>query len=412
MPNTRRYTLRGARLVDATRDLSAADLTVVGGVIEVIHPSNEMIAVREHDDAAPMQIDASELIVVPGFIDVHTHGGGGHSLQTLDPAEIRAYGRWVTRTGVTSYLIGVVGTPGGLPEAQIQAAVAARRASAQDTNGAEALGIHLEGPFLSERRRGAHLASWLRMPNSEETERLLELAEGELRLLTLAPELEGASALIARMVEAGVTVSMGHTDATYEQAREAIQHGVTHATHCCNAMRPLHHRDPGPLGAVAESPQVQGELIADGIHLHPAMLRLLVKVLGPERVVAVTDALAATGTSETTFTFNGRRARIVSGVARLENGTIAGSMLTMDQALRNVVSMTAVSLPAAVGMLTRNPARAVGAAARKGMLAPGYDADLALLDQRLAVQATIRGGVVIFASDEWRERLAGIVAPL
>jgi N-acetylglucosamine-6-phosphate deacetylase len=289
---------------------------------------------------------------------------------------------------------------------------AAPASGARDTAGAEALGIHLEGPYVSADRRGAHLASWLRTPDPAETERLLDLAAGCLRIITLAPELDGAAALIRRMVEAGVTVSIGHTDATYEQAREAIRLGATHATHCCNAMRPLHHRDPGPISAIVEAPQVSGELIADGIHVHPAMMRLLVKLLGPERTIVITDALAGAGVGEGAFEFNGQHASVVHGVARLDDGTITGSVLTMDQALRNVVRMTGVSLSDAIGMLTRNPARAAGAANRKGQLAAGYDADLLLFDRALTLQATIRGGVLVYATDEWREWMAGIPTTL
>jgi N-acetylglucosamine-6-phosphate deacetylase len=403
------FSLQGARLVDATSDLPHGDLTVAGRRIGAVQSPSPPAAVSGPDG---LRIDASGATIMPGLIDVHTHGGGGYNLHTADPAEILAFCRWVVSTGVTSFLIGVVGNPGGLPDEQLQAAVHACDESARLSAGAEALGIHLEGPYISEHRRGAHLASWLRLPNAAETEHLLELADGRLRIITVAPELDGAAALMQRMVEARVTVSIGHTDATYDQAREAIRLGATHATHCCNAMRPLHHRDPGPISAIAEAPQVYGELIADGIHVHPAMMRLLIKLLGPQRTIVITDALAGAGITEGTFEFNGQHASVVNGVARLDDGTITGSVLTMDQALRNVVEMTGIALSDAVGMLTRNPAQAAGAAARKGLLAPGYDADLVLFDSALTLQATIRGGLLVYATDEWRERLAGIPAAL
>jgi N-acetylglucosamine-6-phosphate deacetylase len=177
-------------------------------------------------------------------------------------------------------------------------------------------------------------------------------------------------------------------------------------------MRPLHHRDPGPISAIAEAPQVYGELIADGIHVHPAMMRLLVKLLGPQRTIVITDALAGAGIMEGTFEFNGQHASVINGVARLDDGTITGSVLTMDQALRNMVEMTGVALSDAVGMLTHNPAQAAGVAARKGLLASGYDADLVLFDSALTLQATIRDGTLVYATDEWRARLAGIPTAL
>ncbi len=414
-----RLTLRGVHLVDAGFELPSGDITIEGAHIQAVGcPADEPGAV----------IDASDMIVMPGFIDVHTHGGGGYNLHSVDASEIHAYAAWAAETGVTSFLIGVVGAPGALPEAQLNAAVTAidswkRGAGARATNGsesaeaqlrqapaakgAEPLGIHLEGPYINVKRRGAHMPTWLRLPDAGEVERVLTLTDGHLRLITLAPELPGAAPMIRRLVEAGITVSIGHTDATYEQTLEAVQLGITHATHCCNAMRPIHHRDPGPLGAIAQAPQVFGELIADGVHVHPAMMSILVKVLGPKRTIVITDALSAAGLAEDTkFDFAGQPAQLVHGAARLADGTITGSVLTMDQALRNIVQMTGVSLQEAVGMLTINPAQAARVAGRKGRLQAGYDADLAIFDQSLRLQATICQGKIAFATDAWRERLS------
>jgi N-acetylglucosamine-6-phosphate deacetylase len=386
-----RFTLRGTRLVDATLDQATGDITVEGAYIETIgQPAEE----------PGRLLDASGTIVVPGFIDVHTHGGGGFELHTLDEREIRSYARWVVSTGVTSFLAAVVGTPGALPLEQLSAV---ERAVEDGGMGAEVLGIHLEGPYISVKRRGAHPLAWLRQPDPAETEQLLQQARGHLRLITIAPELPGAHAMIRRMVEAGVTVSIGHTDATYEQAEEGIALGATHATHCFNAMRPLLHREPGPLAAIAKAPQVQGELIADGVHVHPEVMRLLVSMLGPQRTVVVTDALAAAGLETgSTFQFAGQTAQVICGAAHLENGTLTGSVLTMHQALCNMLSMTHVSLSEAVGMLTLNPARSASVAGRKGRLQPGYDADLLILDTSLKLQATICQGRLAYASNAWQ----------
>lgn len=394
-----RLTLRGARLVDAATDLAQGDITIEDG---------RLAAVGQDDTApdAPGQVvDAAGLIALPGFVDVHTHGGGGFNLHTADPDEIAGYARWVAASGVTAFLVGVVGVPGDLPEAQLRTAAAAV-VGWHPGEGAEPLGIHLEGPYISEVRRGAHQTAWLRRPNPDETERILALADGTLRLVTLAPELPGAHAMIRRLVEAGVTVSIGHTDANYEQALEAFALGATHATHCCNAMRPLRHRDPGPLGAIAMSDGVAGEIIADGVHVHPAMMQVLIKLLGTERAVVITDALAGAGNGDDRFEFAGQPARVVGGAARLADGTLTGSVLTMDQALRNVLALPGVSLSAASTMLSRNPARAAHAAGRKGLLAPGYDADLVLLDAALRPCATYCAGTLVYTADAWAERLA------
>ncbi len=387
-------TLTNIRLVDAESDLPAASISFNEG---------QIVAVDQ--DEPGIRIEASEMIVVPGFIDVHTHGGGGHSLHTDAPGQIQAYGRWAPSTGTTAFLVGIVGVPAALPESQIKAAVAAIE---RGEPGAEAVGIHLEGPYINVERRGAHDPSWLRLPNESEAQQILALARGHLRLVTLAPELPNAATMIHQLVEAGVTVSIGHTDATYEQAREAIPLGITHATHCFNAMRPLHHRAPGALGAIVEAEQVRGELIADGKHVHPASLRVLLRALGPHRTIIVTDALACAGLPDAVFEFGGQSARVIDGVARLADGTMTGSVLTMEQALRNLVTTIGVPLPEAVGMLTRNPAQSAGVADRKGRLRPGYDADLLLLDGTLRLQATICRGRLAYATDAWQQRFAGV----
>ncbi|NJN17468.1 MAG: N-acetylglucosamine-6-phosphate deacetylase [Oscillochloris sp.] len=348
---------------------------------------------------AAATIDLAGAIMLPGFVEVHTHGGGGHSLHSSDPAEIRAYAAWAPNTGVTAFLAGVVGVPGGLPEAQIAAVVAA--AQTPDP-GAEILGIHLEGPYISPLRRGAHPLTWLRAPDAAETMHLLEIADPWLRIVTLAPELPGAPEMIARLVSAGINVSIGHTDATYEQARAVIPLGIRHATHCFNAMRPLLHREPGPLGAIVEAEDVLGELIADGVHVHPAALRILLRALGPARTVIVTDALACAGLRAGTFSFAGQPAQVIDGAARLADGTLTGSVLTMDVALRNLVEQLGQELPAASTMLSYNPARAAGVGARKGRLRPGYDADLLILDSDLQLQATYCRGALAYRSAAWR----------
>lgn len=396
-----RFTLSGARLVDANMDVEQGGVVIEDGHIRAIGQSG---------DQSGQVIDTADSIIMPGFIEVHTHGGGGFNLHTTDVAEIHAYRHWVATTGVTSFLIAVVGTPGALPEAQLFTAVEAIEQAKQLPFGsdAEPVGIHLEGPYISVARRGAHPPVWLRKPDPEETELILDLTGGHLKLITLAPELPGGHEMIKRLVEADVTVSIGHTDTDYEQAREAIKLGITHATHCFNAMRQLKHREPGPLAAIVQAEQVMGELIADGIHVHPAMMDMLIRMLGPQRTIVITDAQAGAGIPDAVFEFAGQEAHVICGAARLVDGTLTGSVLTMDHALRNMLEHTHVSLSEASGMLSYNPARSAHVADHKGLLQAGYDADFAIFDRSLQLQATICRGQIGFANETWLRRLNGM----
>src|SRR5579863_3821861 len=394
-----RFTLRDTHLIDAATEIVRGDITIDGTHIQAIGYSGLPSASEE------TIIDASDMFVMPGFIDVHTQGGGGYNLHTTDAGEIRGYARWAPETGVTSFLIAVVGVPGSMPNQQLRTAVETLN---DGVTGAEPLGIHLEGPYISVARRGAHPPSWLRIPDEIETEELLALTRHHLRLITIAPELPGAPTMIRQLLNAGVTVSMGHTDANYEQAKEAIRLGITHATHCFNAMRPLLHRSPGPLAAIAQAKQVRGEVIADGVHVHPAAMNALIKLLGAERTIIITDALAGAGVPNAAFDFAGQPAQVIRGAARLSDGTITGSVLTMDQALRNVLKMTEATLQQAVGMMSYNPAQSAQVSHRKGCLQAGYDADILIFDRSMTLQATLCGGAVAFATQEWRERLSGL----
>jgi N-acetylglucosamine-6-phosphate deacetylase len=398
------FTLRGAHLIDATLDIAEGDVLVDDTHIRFVGQHRHGI-----EDKHGLIIDATDTIIAPGFIEVHTHGGGGLALHTTDPEEIRSYARWVASTGVTSFLIAIVGTPASLPETQLQTAVEVienYRAAPISAVGAEPLGIFLEGPYINVKRRGAHPPARLRTPSEAETTRILELAKGYLQLVTLAPELSGAEQMIRRLIDAGVTVSLGHSDADYEQARAAIQQGVTHVTHCFNAMRPLLHREPGPIGAIAQAEHVFGELIVDGIHVHPAVMDILVRILGPERIVAITDAHSCAGlTEDEAFEFAGQSARVIDGAVRLADGTLTGSVLTMTKALQNLLTYTHVTLSQAIGMLTANPARSIKVADRKGLLESGYDADLLIFDRAFQLQATICRGKVVFANEAWKKRI-------
>ncbi len=257
---------------------------------------------------------------------------------------------------------------------------------------AEILGIHFEGPFLSKERRGVHPPELLQLPKADVLQKFLQAASGNARILTIAPELFGAMPCIDAARSLGMVVSIGHTDATYEQARAAIAHGAHHATHVYNAMRPFSHRDPGVIGAVLTCPEVSAELIADGIHVDEIAMKVLLQAKGPERVVLISDGTMATGMPDGKYKLGGIEVIVVDGVCRDANGRLAGSTLTLDKALRNIVAL-GIPLAGAVRMLTLNPATVLGIEFKKGALRTGADADIVLLNGSLQVTRVWTRGI-------------------
>jgi N-acetylglucosamine-6-phosphate deacetylase len=333
---------------------------------------------------------------VPGFIDIHVHGGGGFSLATRDPGEIEAHARWVVSHGVTSFLPTICA--GGFEEGLEFMRTAARAAGSVNA-GANVLGINSEGPFVNPERRGALPSAWISPPSAQGFERVVDAAEGQLRMMTLAPELPGAIEGLKQAITRGTKVSVGHTDAEYETACRAFDEGASHVTHAFNAMRPFHHRDPGPVLAAIDSPDVTLEVIADGVHLHPATVRWLVEAAGPGRVALITDAVPPAGLDSGVFQLAGQEAQLTEGRMLLPDGTIAGGAQTMDQIIRNVVEWQAADLPSAVRMASTVPARVLSLDDSKGRIAPGYDADLVALDPNLEVVATWVQGRLVYRRD-------------
>lgn len=335
---------------------------------------------------------ASGLTIAPGFIDLHVHGGGGFSLATLDGSEIESYARWVVRQGVTSFVATIFGTD--LEEALGFVRVAAER-TGPVAGGATPLGLHLEGPFVNSDRRGALPESWITDADPRSFDGMVQGAAGHLRVMTVAPELPRAADISRKALSLGIVVAIGHTDASYDVALRAFGAGASHVTHAFNAMRPFHHRDPGPVGAAIESPHVTVELVADGVHLHPATVDLLIRSLGPDRVVLTTDAVTPAGLSTGSFHVGREEARLEGGRMLLPDGTIAGSAATMDQLVRNVVEWGFAGIADAVRMATIVPARVIGLSSSKGRVAPGFDADLVALDSDLTVAMTWIGGELV-----------------
>jgi N-acetylglucosamine-6-phosphate deacetylase len=372
--------LHASRAFTPAAEITDAGILIRDGVIEAIGPRGGMTL-----PPGAREVIAAGSTAVPGFVDVHIHGAGGRDVMEGNASALQTVAKTVTRYGTTSF---VATTVTANPEATLRsvAGIAHYIGRQHETIDplAEVLGIHFEGPFISPERRGVHPLEWVRPPSADFLEKLLHAAAGHAEILTIAPELFGAIPCIDAARKAGLVVGIGHTDATYEQARAAIAHGAHHAVHVYNAMRPFSHRDTGVIGAVLTSPEVSAELIADGVHVDEAAMRLLLQAKGASGVILISDGISATGMPDGKYSLGTIEVTVAGGVCRNAEGRLAGSTLTLDRALRNIVALGA-SLGDAVRMLTLNPATLLGIEFKKGALRPGADADIVLLDQGLRI---------------------------
>jgi len=372
--------LHAARALTPATEILGAGILIRDGVVEAVGARQDM---RLPSGAA--EISASSQTAIPGFIDVHIHGAGGHDVMEGTEQAMSAVASTLARHGTTSF---VATTVTASPDDTCRGVEGIARyithqfAALQPK--AEVLGVHYEGPFISKLRRGVHPAEWIQLPSADLLQRFLRAAAGNARILTIAPELLGAAPCMKAARDAGVVVAMGHTDATYEQARAGIAQGARHAVHVYNAMRPFSHRDSGVIGAVLTSPDVTAELIADGVHVEEAAMRILLQAKGVGGVILISDGLSATGMPDGKYMLGKLEVTVSGGVCRNAEGKLAGSTLTLDRALRNVVAL-GIPLQDAVRMLTENPAKLLGIEFKKGALRTGADADIVLLDENLQV---------------------------
>lgn len=357
----------------------------ITSIIEGEHP-----ALPESVDC----LDAGGRHLAAGLVDVHVHGGGGFDLMTDDVERVRSYARWVTAHGVTSYLVSTSGPDHATIVSRLRAVAPAVGVA---PGAARVLGFHLEGPYINPARRGAFDPRWLRTPSASEYRALSEAADGEVRQVTLAPELPGAETLIDAVLDSGAVAAIGHTDASYDEAMRGIARGISHVTHCFNAMRPFGHRDAGCLGAILGSDAVTAELIGDGAHVAYEAARVLVRAKGVENVVLVTDAMPLAGTPDGETEWAGMQVVVEGGKAvRKADGVIVGSVMTLDRMVRNAARHLAVPLEEAFAMASAHPAEAMRAGDRYGTLAPGFAADFILLDDELRVTETWVAGQRVY----------------
>ncbi len=337
------------------------------------------------------RIDGSGKTALPGFIDVHVHGAVGYDTMDANPQGLRDMARFYATRGVTGFLATTMTASG---DAITRALENVAQCTGPIENGATLLGVHLEGPYINVKMKGAQAGQFVRLADPAEYRRWLDL--GTIKQVTVAPEFPENQAFIRDCAAQGINVSIGHTAATYEDVQQAVALGARQATHTFNAMIGVHHRNPGTAGGVLSIDSMYCELIADTIHVHPAVLKIAVRAKGSQRIVLITDAIMGAGMPDGMYELGGQAVTVRNGMATLADGTLAGSILTMDRGLRNIMAATGMSLAEAWPMSSANAAAQLDLGYRKGCLAPGYDADVALLDAANEVALTVAEGRVVY----------------
>jgi N-acetylglucosamine-6-phosphate deacetylase len=372
------------RLYDAADD-SLHSILIRDGLIEKV---GAVTSSARPDET----LDAHGRIAAPGLIDVHIQGAGGADVLDATPEALQALSRTCARFGVTGFLGTTVYKPG---QANRHLQVAADCVG-RDLGGARLLGVHLEGPFISSLKRGMIQPDCLAEPSTAVLNDIHRLLGDTLAMMTIAPELPGSLDLIRALVQGGTVASLGHSQATYDEALRGFDTGITHVTHLFNAMPSLHHRDPGPLAAIFERPDITCQVITDGVHLHPSVVRLTFHAVGPARFVTITDGMHALGLPDGPYIYNGLKYESKDGTARYKDGTLIGTALGLNQMLARLMQFTQCPLPVAVKTVTENAARVLRLTQTKGTLAPGKDADLVLLEDNLDVHATLVAGRIVY----------------
>ena len=383
--------LLARQLFTPLQAIDDAVLAIEDGIITAVGARAEV-----HVPAAARVLDFGDAVLAPGLIDIHIHGGGGHDVMEGRDESLAKVERLLTQHGVTSYCPTTVTAPVDATLRSLDAlGKAVERAASGHGDGTRArpLGVHFEGPFLSHAKRGVHPPALLQPASRELFERMWQAAGGRVSVMTIAPEIEGALDVIGEASRRGVCVSLGHSDAELPQARAAIAAGARHATHTFNAMRSLDHRNPGLLGAVLTDRAVTADIIVDGIHVDPVVVDLFLRAKGVEGAVLITDGISATGMPDGTYMLGGLEVQVHDGRCELD-GRLAGSVLTLDHAMRNTMQFAKVSLQNAIRMASLNPANVLGIAKRKGRLCIGADADIAVFTPAGEVVRSIVGGVV------------------
>ena len=382
---SQRLLITNCRLFDVPVNEQTTSILIENGIIA-------QIGHIESSNCFDDTLDAQGRILAPGFIDVHIQGAGGSDILDATPEALEAISQTCARFGTTGFLATTVFKP---DQKNKHLALAAEYTN-RDLGGANLLGIHLEGPFISLEKKGMILPECICQPSEQALSEIQDITKGHLRMMTIAPEIPGNLRTIQSLVDSDVIASFGHSNATYEQTLEGFDAGISHVTHLFNAMLSIHHRKPGPLVAIFETESITVQVITDGVHIHPSVLSFTYENLGPERTIPITDGMQAIGLGDGMFIYNGVEYESKAGAARYKDGTLIGTALGLSQMLEKFIAFTNCSFETAIRMTTQNPARILGLEKKKGSITVGKDADLVLLDDNLAVNTTIVAGKIVF----------------
>jgi N-acetylglucosamine-6-phosphate deacetylase len=382
---SQRLLITNCKLFDAQEDEQSTSVLIENGIITQIGQINPGIAC---DD----MLDAQGRIIAPGFIDVHIQGAGGADILDATPEALEAISQTCARFGTTGFLATTVFKPN---QDNRHLALAAEYVG-RDLGGANLLGIHLEGPFISLEKKGMILPECICLPSKQVLDEIQNITNGHLSMMTIAPELPESLGIIRSLVEANVIASFGHSNAAYEQTLDGFDAGISHVTHLFNAMPSIHHRTPGPLIAILQTEKITAQVITDGVHIHPAVLNFTYEKLGPDRTIPITDGMQAIGLGDGMFIYNGIEYESKAGAARYKDGTLIGTSLGLSQMLERFIGFTNCPLDTTIRMVTQNPAGLLGLQDKKGTITVGKDADLILLDDNLSIHTTIVTGKIVF----------------
>ena len=378
--------ISNVHVVNADHLAKSQDVWIEHGEIQKIAPKIY--------EKATLEIDGSEKYLMPGFIDMHIHGSANADVMDATEQALHVLAASLVKEGVTSFLA----TTMTQDEEAIEAALETISHFESQANEAQLLGVHLEGPFISKKRVGAQPVAHVIEPNVQLFNQWQQLSGNNIKQVTLAPEVEGGLELVKALHNQGVIASIGHSDATLEEVKHAVALGVTQGTHLYNQMRPFHHREPGVVGGVLLLPEVKVEAIADYIHSHPQALELAYRLKGPKNIILITDAMRAKGLPYGEYELGGQAVYVTEAGAHLAEGNLAGSVLTMDAAIRNMQLVTKCGLCELVAMSSYNAAQQLRLI-KKGIIEPNADADVVLLSEQLTVEKTIVMGKIVFERD-------------